>query len=164
MLRFEVSVDDLMRSRFALSPAMDLCFLLRSLAGRDQPLPRAWADRLRPAFERLRRETELNAFLALHTPDPDRTSSPRPRAASTRPGRTTWSRSGPRLWKRPATRSPPPRPAHPPVIPAYAPCWTRRTPSPGSPRRWIWPGTSCSPRTGRNCARSASATSCTGWG
>ncbi|MBF4133386.1 ArsR/SmtB family transcription factor [Streptomyces albidoflavus] len=68
MLRFEVSVDDLMRSRFALSPAMDLSFLLRSLAGRDQPLPRAWANRLRPAFERLRRETELNAFLALHAP------------------------------------------------------------------------------------------------
>ncbi|MFE6913374.1 ArsR/SmtB family transcription factor [Streptomyces rubiginosohelvolus] len=68
MLRFEVSVDDLLRSRFALSPAMDLCFLLRSLAGRDQLLPRAWAARLLPAFERLRRETELNAVLALHSP------------------------------------------------------------------------------------------------
>ncbi|MFF3032087.1 ArsR/SmtB family transcription factor [Streptomyces rubiginosohelvolus] len=68
MLRFEVSVDDLLRSRFALSPAMDLCFLLRSLAGRDRLLPRAWAARLLPAFERLRRETELNAVLALHSP------------------------------------------------------------------------------------------------
>ncbi|MEW1722867.1 winged helix-turn-helix domain-containing protein [Streptomyces sp. NPDC093109] len=68
MLRFEVSVDDLLRSRFALSPAMDLCFLLRSLAGQDRPLPRAWATRLLPAFERLRRESELNAVLALHTP------------------------------------------------------------------------------------------------
>ncbi|WP_408993373.1 ArsR/SmtB family transcription factor [Streptomyces sp. 1268] len=68
MLRFEVSVDDLLRSRFALSPAMDLCFLLRSLAGRDPLLPRAWAARLLPAFERLRRETELNAVLALHSP------------------------------------------------------------------------------------------------
>ncbi|MFB8140671.1 ArsR/SmtB family transcription factor [Streptomyces parvus] len=68
MLRFEGSVDDLLRSRFALSPAMDLCFLLRSLAGRDQLLPRAWAARLLPAFERLRRETELNAVLALHSP------------------------------------------------------------------------------------------------
>lgn len=57
-----------MRSRFALSPAMDLCFLLRSLAGQDRPLPRAWATRLVPAFERLRRETELDAALALHTP------------------------------------------------------------------------------------------------
>ncbi|MFD8631759.1 ArsR/SmtB family transcription factor [Streptomyces sp. NPDC059533] len=67
MLRFEVSVEDLLRSRFALSPAMDLCFLLRSLAGQGQPLPRAWATRLLPAFERLRRESELDAVLALHT-------------------------------------------------------------------------------------------------
>jgi hypothetical protein len=67
VLRFQVSVEDLLRSRFALSPAMDLCFLLRSLAGQDRPLPRAWATRLLPAFERLRRETELNAALALHT-------------------------------------------------------------------------------------------------
>ncbi|MFI1256450.1 winged helix-turn-helix domain-containing protein [Streptomyces netropsis] len=68
MLRFEVSVDDLLRSRFALSPAMDLCLLLRSLVGQDRPLPRAWATRLLPAFERLRRETELDAVLALHAP------------------------------------------------------------------------------------------------
>ncbi|MET7540507.1 winged helix-turn-helix domain-containing protein [Streptomyces sp. NPDC005507] len=68
MLRFEVSVEDLLRSRFALSPAMDLCSLLRSLAGQDRPLPRAWATRLLPAFERLRRDTELNAALALHNP------------------------------------------------------------------------------------------------
>ncbi|MBV7674281.1 winged helix-turn-helix domain-containing protein [Streptomyces halstedii] len=68
MLRFEVSVEDLLRSRFALSPALDLCLLLRSLADHARPLPRAWATRLRPAFERLRRETELNAALALHTP------------------------------------------------------------------------------------------------
>ncbi|MER0240699.1 winged helix-turn-helix domain-containing protein [Streptomyces sp. HSW2009] len=67
MLRFEVSVDDLLRSRFALSPALDLCFLLRSLAGQDGPLPPAWATRLTPAFERLRRETDLNSVLALHT-------------------------------------------------------------------------------------------------
>ncbi|MFH9294081.1 ArsR/SmtB family transcription factor [Streptomyces sp. NPDC017520] len=68
MLRFEVSVEDLLRSRFALSPAMDLCFLLGSLAGRDRPLPRAWANRLLPAFERLRRDSELNAVIALQTP------------------------------------------------------------------------------------------------
>ncbi|UZI29547.1 hypothetical protein OH133_16160 [Streptomyces sp. VB1] len=69
MLRFEVSVEDLLRSRFALSPAMDLCFLLGSLAGgRGGPLPRAWAARLLPAFERLRRESELNAALTLFTP------------------------------------------------------------------------------------------------
>lgn len=68
MLRFEVSVEDLLRSRFALSPAMDLVLLLRSLAGQERPLPRAWAARLRPVFERLRRETELDAVLALQTP------------------------------------------------------------------------------------------------
>ncbi|WOX26134.1 winged helix-turn-helix domain-containing protein [Streptomyces solicathayae] len=68
MLRFEVSVEDLLRSRFALSPAMDLCLLLRSLVGQGRTLPRAWAARLRPAFERLRRETELDAALALQTP------------------------------------------------------------------------------------------------
>lgn len=68
MLRFEVSVEDLLRSRFALSPALDLCLLLRSLAGQGRPLPRAWATRLAPAFERLRRETELDAVLALQTP------------------------------------------------------------------------------------------------
>ncbi|MFR9792845.1 ArsR family transcriptional regulator [Streptomyces sp. MB22_4] len=68
MLRFEVCVEDLLRSRFALSPAMELATLLRSLADRNRPLPRSWATRLRPAFERLRRETALDAFLALHTP------------------------------------------------------------------------------------------------
>lgn len=68
MLRFEVSVEDLLRSRFALSPAMDLVLLLRSLAGHNRPLPRAWATRLLPVFERLRRETELDAALALQTP------------------------------------------------------------------------------------------------
>ncbi|MFB6816744.1 ArsR family transcriptional regulator [Streptomyces sp. NPDC056347] len=68
MLRFEVSLDDLLRSRFALSPALDLCSLLRSLVGQGRPLPRAWDARLRPAFERLRRETELDAALALQAP------------------------------------------------------------------------------------------------
>ncbi|MFE5883977.1 ArsR/SmtB family transcription factor [Streptomyces hydrogenans] len=67
MLRFEVSVEDLLRSRFALSPALDLCLLLRTLTGRGRPLPGAWATRLLPAFERLRRETELDAVLALQT-------------------------------------------------------------------------------------------------
>ncbi|MFD8824770.1 ArsR/SmtB family transcription factor [Streptomyces sp. NPDC059605] len=67
MLRFEVSVEDLLRSRFALSPALDLCLLLRLLIGQDRSLPRAWATRLLPAFERLRRETELDAVLALQT-------------------------------------------------------------------------------------------------
>ncbi|MFG3182512.1 MULTISPECIES: winged helix-turn-helix domain-containing protein [Streptomyces] len=67
MLRFEVSVEDLLRSRFALSPALDLCLLLRALDGLSQPLTWPWATRLQPAFERLRRETELDAVLALQT-------------------------------------------------------------------------------------------------
>ncbi|MGW0147943.1 winged helix-turn-helix domain-containing protein [Streptomyces sp. NPDC003333] len=67
MLRFEVFVEDLLRSRFALSPAMDFCLLLRSLSGLNQPLPPVWAARLKPPFERLRRETELDAVLALQT-------------------------------------------------------------------------------------------------
>lgn len=81
MLRFEVSVEDLLRSRFAVSPALDLCLLLRSLAGQGQPLPRAWAARLMPAFERLRRETELNAALALQTPQGGPNFVAPPRAA-----------------------------------------------------------------------------------
>lgn len=36
--------------------------------GQGQPLPRAWAARLLPAFERLRRETELDAAVALQAP------------------------------------------------------------------------------------------------
>jgi DNA-binding transcriptional ArsR family regulator len=68
VLRFEASVEDLLRSRFALSPAMELCILLRSLSGGNRPLPRAWAARLRPAFERLRREGDLDAALALFGP------------------------------------------------------------------------------------------------
>jgi DNA-binding transcriptional ArsR family regulator len=79
VIRFQVSTDDLLRSRFALSPAMELSNVLRRLAGlaRLTGLPAARAstprhfssptDRLRPAFQRLRRETELDAVLALHS-------------------------------------------------------------------------------------------------
>ncbi|MFC4033460.1 DUF5937 family protein [Streptomyces polygonati] len=76
MLRFEVDAEELLRSRFALSPAFELEHLLRGLHrggpgerdARRRPLPPAWAARLRPGFERLRRETELDAALALHAP------------------------------------------------------------------------------------------------
>ena len=68
MLRFEVTTEDLLRSRFALSPAFELCSLLQLLEGRrGRRLHSAWAARLMPAFERLRRETDLDAALALHT-------------------------------------------------------------------------------------------------
>ncbi|MFC1412177.1 ArsR/SmtB family transcription factor [Streptacidiphilus sp. N1-12] len=69
MLRFEVNTDDLLHSRFALSPAFELCNALRLL---ERPtrrqLPSGWADRLLPAFQELRRGTDLDAALALHTP------------------------------------------------------------------------------------------------
>ncbi|MDH6143028.1 MULTISPECIES: DUF5937 family protein [Kitasatospora] len=67
MLRFEVGTDDLLRSRFALSPAFELCTLLHVLSGDlpHRPLPARWAARLRPAFQRLRAQTELDAVLAL---------------------------------------------------------------------------------------------------
>lgn len=68
MLRFEVGTEDLLHSRFALSPTFELCSLLRILAGLDgRGLPAAWAARLGPEFQRLRRESELDAALALHS-------------------------------------------------------------------------------------------------
>lgn len=67
MLRFEVGTDDLLRSRFALSPAFELGGLLRILSGLDQRrLPATWSGRLMPAFQALRRDTALDAALALH--------------------------------------------------------------------------------------------------
>lgn len=65
MLRFTATAEDLLRSRFALSPAFELCGLLRRLSGRDAALPAPWAARLAPGFARLRRETSLDAVLAL---------------------------------------------------------------------------------------------------
>ncbi|MEU3460018.1 DUF5937 family protein [Streptomyces sp. NPDC006733] len=68
MRRFEFGTDDLLRSRFALSPAFELCNLLGHLEGRTrQRLPPAWSARLMPVFQRLRRETDLDVALALHT-------------------------------------------------------------------------------------------------
>jgi DNA-binding transcriptional ArsR family regulator len=67
MLRFEVSTEDLLRSRFALSPAFELTSLLGTLEGLwpKQP-PTVWSRRLLPEFHRLRRTTDLDAALALH--------------------------------------------------------------------------------------------------
>ncbi|MFJ3640121.1 ArsR/SmtB family transcription factor [Streptomyces sp. NPDC090108] len=67
MLHYAATADDLLRSRFALSPAFELNGLLRRLGRDDAPLPDGWAARLAPAFERLRRETALDAVLALCT-------------------------------------------------------------------------------------------------
>lgn len=67
MLRFVASRDDLLNSRFALSPIGELEHLLRKLSRRHSPLPPEWDARIRPPYERLRSETALNAVLALHT-------------------------------------------------------------------------------------------------
>ncbi|MFF5259602.1 DUF5937 family protein [Actinomadura viridis] len=67
MIRFEVDTEDLLHSRFALSPLFELNCLLRALAGLPGRLPPAWSDRLVPVFRRLRADTPLEAVLALHS-------------------------------------------------------------------------------------------------
>jgi DNA-binding transcriptional ArsR family regulator len=68
MLRFRVSGEALSRTRFAISPLFELDGLLRKLSGRSaHRLPPAWHARLRPAYNRLRQETALDAVLALHS-------------------------------------------------------------------------------------------------
>ena len=68
MLRFEVDADDLLRSRFALSPLFELDSLLRQLSGLSPyRLPAAWSARLAPVYHRLRATTDLDMVLALHS-------------------------------------------------------------------------------------------------
>ncbi|MDH6117074.1 DNA-binding transcriptional ArsR family regulator [Kitasatospora sp. GAS204A] len=68
MLRIEITADALLYSRFALSPAFELASLLRLLSGHnDRQLPPPWSARLTPQFQQLRRETDLDAVLALQT-------------------------------------------------------------------------------------------------
>ncbi|MEZ0110106.1 DNA-binding transcriptional ArsR family regulator [Catenulispora sp. EB89] len=66
MIRFEVGTEDLLHSRFAISPAFELDSLLRLLAGGGR-LPTSSASRLRSTFESLRRETDLDMVLALQS-------------------------------------------------------------------------------------------------
>ncbi|GAB4051337.1 ArsR/SmtB family transcription factor [Catellatospora paridis] len=70
MLRFEVTADDLLHSRFAISPLFELDSLIRILAGlsREQRLPPGWAARLRPAYEKLSANPAMRAVVALHSP------------------------------------------------------------------------------------------------
>jgi DNA-binding transcriptional ArsR family regulator len=64
VLRFEVGADDLLHSRFAISPLFELENLLRVLGGlSSHRLP--WAARLKPAYARLSRDTDLDALVAL---------------------------------------------------------------------------------------------------
>ncbi|GAA4259596.1 DUF5937 family protein [Dactylosporangium darangshiense] len=64
MLRLEVDAADLLHTRFGVSPLFELGSLLRRLAGLSPLGPFA---RLRPAYERLRAETDVEAVVALHT-------------------------------------------------------------------------------------------------
>lgn len=69
MIRFEADAEDLLHSRFALSPLFELDGLLRALSGvGSHSLPAAWRKRLLPAYRRLRAGTDLDALLALQTP------------------------------------------------------------------------------------------------
>jgi hypothetical protein len=68
MLRFEIGEDELLHSRFALSPLLDLDSLLRKLSGLSGHwLPPAWQNRLTPIYQRLRRDPALGAVLALQS-------------------------------------------------------------------------------------------------
>jgi DNA-binding transcriptional ArsR family regulator len=67
MLRFVAGRDDLLNTRFALSPITELENLLRKLSGRRSRLPPEWAARVTPTFERLRADTALDAALALQS-------------------------------------------------------------------------------------------------
>ena len=68
MLRIEVTPQDLARSRFAVSPLVEVETLLRALHRQPTSGPAAGVERLRPAFDRLRQETDLALVLALQTP------------------------------------------------------------------------------------------------
>lgn len=68
MLRLTVHRDDLLNSRFAVSPLFELDNLFRKLSGAHTGrLPAEWLARVRPVFRRLRETTALDAVLALHT-------------------------------------------------------------------------------------------------
>jgi DNA-binding transcriptional ArsR family regulator len=64
VLRLAVDAADLLRTRFGVAPLFELGGLLRRLAGLA---PLGAFGRLRPAFERLRVESEIDAVVALHT-------------------------------------------------------------------------------------------------
>lgn len=68
MLRVDLGTEDLLHSRFALSPLFELDSLIRSLSGfHKRPLPPSWRARLAPAFRRLRQDPAFRAIQALHS-------------------------------------------------------------------------------------------------
>jgi len=63
-----MEADDLLRSRFAVSPLFELENLLRKLSGLSpHRLPAAWSARLTPVYRRLRATTDLDVVLALQS-------------------------------------------------------------------------------------------------
>jgi DNA-binding transcriptional ArsR family regulator len=69
VLRFVVGAEDLVHTRFALSPIFELHHLIRALAGpHREGVPEAWLARLRPRFARLRADPALDAILTLQLP------------------------------------------------------------------------------------------------
>jgi Helix-turn-helix domain/Family of unknown function (DUF5937) len=68
VLRFEVTAEDLLHSRFAISPLFELDSLIRLLSGHSQQrLPAAWAARIAPAYRELRQDPAFRAVVALHS-------------------------------------------------------------------------------------------------
>jgi DNA-binding transcriptional ArsR family regulator len=67
VLRLLVEPQDLARSRFAVSPLVEVGNVLRVLHSRAAHGPTAGLERLRPTYERLCREADLDLVLALHT-------------------------------------------------------------------------------------------------
>lgn len=70
VLRLGVGPDDLARTRFAVSPLWELVHAMRAVAGRGRGRGPAepWVERARDRFARLRRETDVEAVLALQPP------------------------------------------------------------------------------------------------
>lgn len=68
MLRFEVTADDLLHTRFALSPLFELASLLHVLDRQTtRRLPAPWSARVDPVFRSLRADPAFRAVTALHS-------------------------------------------------------------------------------------------------
>ncbi|WP_221327735.1 helix-turn-helix transcriptional regulator [Actinoplanes sp. L3-i22] len=67
MLRFEVGAEDLLRTRFAVSPIFELHDLLRALETPAPALPSSWLARFRTGFDQLREHPGRDAVRVLKT-------------------------------------------------------------------------------------------------
>ncbi|GLY04335.1 MULTISPECIES: DUF5937 family protein [Actinoplanes] len=69
MTRFEVGTEDLLHTRFAFSPVLELEHLIRALAGPGRRgVPETWLARLRPRFAPLHADPVMRAVLTLNLP------------------------------------------------------------------------------------------------